>query len=280
MTVPFIARTTKELRHHLASFGESVGFVPTMGALHAGHSALVAAAKKECEHVVVSIFVNPAQFGPKEDFSRYPRTQEADTERLAKDGCDLVFIPDAETIYPEGFSTFVEVPGLSDVLDGVHRPGHFRGVATVVALLLNMVRADKAFFGEKDYQQLTIIRRMVRDLSIPSEIIGVQTLREADGLALSSRNRYLSVEEREIAPKLFRTLCVVHEEIKKGGKIADALKEGNDWLLSSGFSKLDYLEIRHQETLKEMTEVDTLRDYRLFAAAWLGKTRLIDNIAL
>lgn len=280
MASPLIARNAKELRQHLATLPGSIGFVPTMGALHAGHSALMEAAKKECGHVVASIFVNPAQFGPNEDFSRYPRTEAADIERLEKDECDLVFIPDAQSVYPSGFSTFVEVEKLSETLDGVHRPGHFRGVATVVSILLNLVHPQKAFFGEKDFQQLTIIRRLARDLAMPVEIVGVPTVREADGLALSSRNRYLSEQERATAPKLFRTLCMVREDIKKGRTIETSLQEAADWLLKSGFSKMDYLTACDIDTLQILNDNSSMKNARLLAAVWLGTTRLIDNIEI
>lgn len=279
MTLPAIARTPKELKQLLAAGSGSIGFVPTMGALHAGHSALIAAARKECERVVASIFVNPAQFGPSEDLSRYPRTEEADMERLGQDGCDIVFIPVAEAIYPPGFSTFVEVGELSDVLDGLYRPGHFRGVATVVSILLNLVMPQKAFFGEKDYQQLVIIRRMVHDLAMPVEIIGIPTVREADGLALSSRNRYLSKDEREIAPELYRTLNNACEDIREGHPLTDVVGNASSSLLTSGFSRIDYLAAHDAATLKPLYNKSII-NMRLFAAVWLSTTRLIDNIAV
>lgn len=258
----------------------SVGFVPTMGALHEGHLRLVEEAAQNMDKVVVSIFVNPTQFGPHEDFSRYPRTLEEDMELLAQHSCHLVFLPTPAIMYPEGFESRIQVPELSGVMDGVHRPGHFDGVATVVAKLLNIIQPDTAFFGEKDFQQLTIIRRMARDLNIPVKIVGVETVREADGLALSSRNRYLSAKEREVAPELYRTLCIARESLLQGGNIESVLAESKAWLLESGFDNIDYVDLRNAETLEKTINNNGIKSSRLFAAAWLGRTRLIDNIAI
>lgn len=254
--------------------GHSIGFVPTMGALHAGHMALVETARKTCDQVVASIFINPKQFGPKEDLSRYPRTLEEDKALLEKHGCDLLFLPTPEAAYPQGFCTEIQVKGLSDVLDGVHRPGHCTGVATVVSILLNIVRPDRSFFGEKDYQQLQIIRRMAQDLHLPGDIIGCPTVREPDGLALSSRNRYLSPKERKVAPKLYETMLWVKEHTNDEA----ALDIARQRLLASGFTNIDYLECRHGESLASIPLTDP--HSRLFAAAWLGNTRLIDNCPL
>lgn len=278
-----LAETVEALREKVRSLraeGNRIGFVPTMGALHEGHLRLVMEAGKTCDAVVVSIFVNPTQFGPNEDFTQYPRTVAEDIELLQRQKCSLVFLPSADIMYPDDHLTHIQVPKLSDVLDGVHRPGHFDGVATIVAKLLNLVQPDAAFFGEKDFQQLTIICRMVRDLNIPVEIVGVETVREADGLALSSRNRYLSTEEREIASKLYRTLCMARENILRGADIKGVLAESTAWLLESGFAKVDYFDLRHAETLEIPNKNNDIKQYRLLAAAWLGKTRLIDNIAI
>lgn len=276
---PQMTLTVPELHAHLNAWrmdGQSIGFVPTMGALHAGHMALVAAAKAVCNKVAVSIFVNPKQFGEGEDFSRYPRTVDKDVALLTEHGADLLFLPDAHILYPEGFATEVRVKGLDTVLDGVHRPGHFNGVATVVSVLLNLFAADKVFFGEKDWQQLTIIRRMAKDLRLPGEIMGVPTVREADGLALSSRNQYLDARERRIAPLLHQVMCFIRDQ-QKSMPTAALVQEGRAELLKQGFTKVDYLETRDGETLEPS---DNPTRARLFAAAWLGTTRLIDNISL
>lgn len=275
-----ICHDMESLQEHLASLaleGQRVALVPTMGALHEGHLALVRQAKELAEAVVVSIFVNPKQFGPGEDFSKYPRTLEADVEKLHKEGVQLVYAPDAADLYPEGFSTSISVGELGAILCGKFRPGHFDGVATVVAKLLLRIMPHVAVFGEKDYQQLCVIGRVVSDLDIAVEIAGVETLRDADGLAMSSRNTYLSPGERATAPALYKTLqaCAAHIQ---GGQPADkVLAQGSAELAKAGFT-LDYLELRHGDTLAEMTEYAP--PARLLVAAWLGKTRLIDNLAL
>lgn len=276
---PLLLHTARELRDTLSRMraeGLTLGFVPTMGALHTGHMALVDAAKKHCDKVAVSIFVNPKQFGEGEDFSRYPRMVDKDVALLTKHHADILFLPDSHILYPEGFASEVRVKGLDGVLDGVHRPGHFNGVATVVSLLMNLFSADKIFFGEKDWQQLTIIRRMVKDLHLPGEILGVPTVREADGLALSSRNQYLSKEERAIAPLLHQAMQQVKSRLGKE-PLALLLEEGRNALLAGGFSKLDYFEARDAHTLAPSEDATHAR---LFAALWLGSTRLIDNISL
>lgn len=271
--IPNLRGVIAEWRAH----GDRIAFVPTMGALHEGHLALVRAARRQCERVVVSIFVNPTQFGPNEDFSRYPRTVEADIKLLSTVPADLVWLPEVEDIYPPGSTTRVTVGEMGDVLCGAHRPSHFDGVATVVTILLNSVQPDMAFFGEKDYQQLHIIRRMAADLGLPGEIHGVPTMREADGLALSSRNRYLSAEERAKAPLLYAVMREIASESADGGQLHAALEEGRAALSEAGFT-VDYLEARDERTLAPLS-APSLHG-RLFVAAKLGNTRLIDNLAL
>ena len=257
---------------------ERIGFVPTMGNLHAGHLRLIEVARKHSDKVVVSIFVNPMQFGPQEDFARYPRTLEADIAKLRESGADLLFTPDDSTIYPGGVehSSFVEVPQFSAILEGMQRPRHFRGVATVVTKLFNIVAPDVSVFGEKDYQQLLVIRRMVQDLAMPIEVLGEPTVREADGLALSSRNQYLSEDERRRAAGLYETLLHMSERIKRQpANLSDLEQEGIMRLEKHGFTP-DYLAIRHSETLGEpISPGDPLI---ILAAARLGRTRLIDNL--
>jgi pantoate--beta-alanine ligase len=257
--------------------GERVVLVPTMGALHAGHLALVAQARVLGRRVVASIFVNPTQFGPTEDFSRYPRDTDADLALLAEAGADAAYLPDVATMYPPGFATRIEVDGVTEGLCGAFRPGHFSGVATVVTKLLNQVQPDIALFGEKDYQQLLVIRRAVRDLDLPVEIQGVATLREADGLALSSRNRYLGPEERRAAPVLHRVLDGIARGLSAGVEAGPLLAEGRAELEAAGFGPVQYLDIRDAETLAPVERAD--RPVRILAAAYLGRTRLIDNVA-
>lgn len=260
----------------LRSDGSRIALVPTMGALHAGHIALIEAAKRPGTRVVASIFVNPKQFGPNEDLSRYPRKELADTRMLNEAGCDLLWMPPVEIMYPEGFATNVSVAGVSDGLDGAARPGHFDGVATVVTKLFNQVRPDLAYFGEKDFQQLAVIRRMVADLDMGIEIIGVPTQREDDGLALSSRNIYLDEAERAKAVALPRALGVAARAIQKGDDAEAALAVARESLIAAGFV-IDYVELVDAETLGRP---DAGRPRRLVAAARLGQTRLIDNLAV
>jgi pantoate--beta-alanine ligase len=258
--------------------GERVAFVPTMGNLHAGHGDLVVRAKKLAHRVVVSIFVNPMQFGPNEDFAQYPRTPAEDTKLLERLGADVLFVPDAADVYPEGYehSTFVDVPELSNILCGEFRPGHFRGVATVVAKLFNLVMPDVAVFGEKDFQQLTIIRRMVKDLCIPIDIVGVPTMREYDGLAMSSRNRYLSQPERVIAPAIFKALQTARSQLQSGMRDFFAIEEaGVETLIAAGF-KLDYFSVRDAANLYPPSY--STREFVVLTAARIGKARLIDNV--
>ncbi|HEX2116043.1 MAG TPA: pantoate--beta-alanine ligase [Alphaproteobacteria bacterium] len=278
---PRIVRTVADLRSTVAGWraaGARVGLVPTMGALHEGHLSLVRAARAACRHTVVSIFVNPTQFGPNADFDRYPRDLDGDLAKLATVGSDLVFAPDAAEMYPQGFATTVTVAGLTDGLCGPHRPGHFAGVATVVTKLLTQTAPDAAFFGEKDFQQLQIIRRLVRDLNLPVEIVGVPTVREADGLAMSSRNLYLSAEERTRAATIYRVLNDVVHALASGDAAADAVARGKAQLASAGFDPIEYLEVVDAETLKPVPRATGTT--RVALAAWLGKTRLIDNMAV
>src|SRR5215216_5893802 len=234
----------------LKQSGDSLAFVPTMGALHAGHMALVAEAKKHADRVAASIFVNPMQFGAGEDLDRYPRQEEADAAMLEEAGCDLLWLPTAAQIYPEGFATAIRVAGISERWEGEARPGHFDGVATVVAKLLLAVAPDVALFGEKDFQQLAVIRRMTDDLAIPVEIVGVETVREADGLALSSRNVYLSEDERARAVALPRALAAVRLSILSGTPVPEALAEARQSLTDEGFSRIDYLALVDAQSLE------------------------------
>ncbi len=258
--------------------GEGVALVPTMGALHEGHLSLVRQAQAGSRRVVVSIFVNPTQFGPTEDFSRYPRVLEADLALLAEIGADAAFLPDVATMYPPGFSTTVTVAGLTEVLCGPLRPGHFAGVATVVTKLLLQCLPDRAIFGEKDFQQLQVIRRATRDLDVPVAIEGAPTLREPDGLALSSRNRYLSDEERRAAPAMHAVLRRVADSVRNGAATAPALAEGRAALEAAGFAPVQYLSVNDAETLAPLERVEG--PARVLAAAFLGRTRLIDNVAV
>ena len=272
--VPSLRETVRAWR----SEGLSVGFVPTMGNLHDGHLALVDEARKRVQRCVVSIFVNPMQFGAGEDFEDYPRTLEQDREKLSAVGADLLFTPSAATIYPAGeqAQTRIEVPDLSDILCGASRPGHFVGVATVVCKLFNMVQPDLAVFGEKDFQQLMVIRRMAADLAMPIEIVGLKTVREADGLAKSSRNGYLTPSERALAPKLYETLQGTAAAIARGDRDFTRLEaEARERLSSAGF-RPDYYVIRSAEDLAPARAQDPR--LVILAAAYMGTTRLIDNL--
>ena len=260
----------------LRAGGKSLALVPTMGALHAGHLALIAEGKRHADHVAATIFVNPMQFGANEDFGRYPRQEEKDAELLSEAGCDLLWLPQPDEIYPAGFATTVSVKGLSDRWEGEARPGHFDGVATVVAKLLCAVRPDIAVFGEKDFQQLAVIRRMTQDLELGVEILGVPTVRDADGLALSSRNAYLSPDERERAVALPKVLKEAARAILSGEPVATALDEAVGQLKSAGFSKVDYVALVNALTLEPLEKAGG--PMRLIAAATIGRTRLIDNL--
>ena len=280
MTVP-ILRTIAELRRAVAAWRaarETIGLVPTMGALHEGHLSLVRQSRAQCRRTVVSIFVNPTQFGPNEDFSRYPRDLAGDATKLAAVGVDAIFAPEVAEMYPQGASTTVTVAGLTDGLDGPFRPGHFAGVATIVTKLLLQVLPDVGFFGEKDYQQLQVIKRLARDLDIPVRIEGVPTYREPDGLALSSRNVYLSAAERRIAPTLHRVLAEIAAALARGEAAAPAIARGKAELTQAGFTRIDYVDAVDAATLKPIERA--AGPARVAAAAWLGNTRLIDNVAV
>ena len=278
-----IVRTVAELRARVRAWraqGHTVGFVPTMGALHEGHLSLVRRAKTDAERVLASVFVNPTQFAPGEDFARYPRDEAGDAALLASAGCDLLYAPGVSEIYPEGFSTTVSVAGVSEPLDGAARPTHFAGVATVVAKLLIQAGPDLAVFGEKDYQQLQVIGRMVRDLDLPVRIIGAPTVRDHDGLALSSRNAYLTERERPIAGRLNVILVEAARALAAGADVAPTEAKAVEALLAAGFDNVDYLEARGAEDLRRLGPGPVDAPARLLAAARLGKTRLIDNLAI
>jgi len=276
-------KTVRELRAAVGrarSEGKRIGFVPTMGNLHAGHAALVTKAAQRVDFVVASIFVNPLQFGANEDLDKYPRTLAADQEKLLQAGCHLLFAPTVEEMYPDGMAgqTRVSVPQLSEGLCGASRPGHFEGVATVVSKLFNMVQPDLAVFGQKDFQQLAVIRALVHDLNMPIQIIGEPTVRAADGLALSSRNGFLSEQDRAAAPALYRSLSQIATAIEQGERdYAKLLAEQAKLIESAGF-RVDYLEIRHALNLRTANAQD--RDLVILVAAFLGTTRLIDNLHL
>ena|ERR1700722_1153560 len=269
-----------ELRARIAQWkraGERVGFVPTMGNLHNGHFSLISTARENSDHVVASVFVNPTQFGPHEDFASYPRTLIQDKEGLEKAGCDLLFAPDIEEIYPFGVANMVrvDVTGLSEILDGAMRPGHFSGVATVVAKLFNLVAPDVAVFGQKDYQQLLVIRRMTSDLRMPIDIVGAPTVREENGLAMSSRNQYLTAEERQRASVIFRTLNAMRDAVRAGQSLADVESGANIALQTAGLAP-DYAVVRRPDDLRPPGTGD--RSFVALIAARLGKARLIDNM--
>ena len=271
-------RSGEELAGSLAELrrGGTLALVPTMGALHAGHIALVDEARRRADRVAATIFVNPAQFGPGEDLERYPRREEADTEMLREAGCDLLWIPTVEDIYPAGFSTRISVSGVSDRWEGEARPDHFDGVATVVAKLLLTVRPDVALFGEKDFQQLAVIRQMVSDLAIGVEIVGVPTVRDPDGLALSSRNAYLSPDDRAAALALPHALAAARDAIVSGQLVEAALDDARGKLGGAGFSTIDYVALVDAQTLEPLTGPSGTM--RLIAAATISGTRLIDNL--
>ena len=282
-----VTRTVAGLRARVGAWrsaGETVAFVPTMGALHRGHLSLVELGGKQADRTVASIFVNPTQFAAHEDLGSYPRTEAEDLEKLASAGCDLAFVPDAHEMYAPGYATSVRVDALSEGLCGASRPHFFGGVATVVTKLLNQCQPDIAIFGEKDYQQLLIIKRLVRDLDIPVNIIGGPLVREEDGLAMSSRNQYLSAEERQIAGRLNRVMRETIEAMLNNMPVSETLALASDNLKKAGFADIDYLEVRDGEQLSllgpETLTKDEKDTARLFAAAMLGKTRLIDNMPL
>ncbi len=276
-----IVRDVASLRGQVSAWragGGRIGLVPTMGALHEGHLSLVRAAKAKCAQVVASLFVNPRQFAPHEDFERYPRDEAGDAKMLADAGCDLLFAPERAVMYPEGFATNVIVTSVSTPLEGQMRPHFFGGVATVVTKLLLQALPDAAYFGEKDYQQLLVIKQLARDLDVPTQIVGCPTVREHDGLAMSSRNAYLSADERRAAGRLN---VILHDAIKalhRGEAIAEVESEAARHVHAAGFSGVDYVAVRDAQNLDV---IGTLaRPARILAAAWLGKTRLIDNMAV
>ena len=272
-----IIRRVADLRDVVRAWkaaGNLVGVVPTMGALHDGHLSLVRAAKADCERVIVTIFVNPKQFNTADDLLKYPRTETADAALLTTLGVDVIFAPEPDEVYPPGFTTMVSVAGVAEPLEGVARPGHFDGVATVVAKLFGMTMADRAYFGQKDWQQLQVVKRLVRDLNIPVWILGCETIREADGLAMSSRNARLGTAARAVAPALYAAMTRAALAIQNGapGAIAQCKAE----ILAAGFDRIDYIDLRDASGLAPPDHAD--RPRRLLAAAWLDGVRLIDNI--
>jgi len=276
-----VVRTVAELRAQVRAWrqaGQRIGFVPTMGALHEGHLSLVRLARTKADRVVASVFVNPTQFAPHEDFEAYPRDEARDAALLGQAGCDLLFAPSVDEMYPPGASTTVTVAGVSEPLDGQARPSHFAGVATVVAKLLNQCAPDVAVFGEKDFQQLQVIRRLARDLDMPVEIVGGPTARAEDGLALSSRNAYLSAAERLVAGCLNRVLRDVLDRVRRGEPVEAVEQQAVADLQAAGFTKVDYVEVRVPETLERLGPGPASGPVRVLAAAHLGRTRLIDNM--
>ena len=276
-----VVRTIAELRQHTSRWriaGQKIGLVPTMGALHNGHLSLIKLAQEKCDRVIATIFVNPRQFLPNEDFEEYPRNEESDIEKLIAIGVDLLFAPKASEMYKPDASTTVVISKLTDCLCATSRPGFFDGVGTVVTKLLIQALPDVAIFGEKDYQQLLVIKRLARDLDIPAEIIGAPTIREADGLAVSSRNVYLSQTNRKIASNISKILKKTATTIAQGNDVPVACVEARNELILAGFSEIDYFEARHSETLELIKNFEN--SGRLFAAVWLGSTRLIDNLEI
>jgi pantoate--beta-alanine ligase len=280
MTPP-ILRKKSDLRAQVCAWkqaGESVGLVPTMGALHQGHLSLVEQAKQSCDRVIVTIFVNPKQFNNAQDLANYPRTEHEDARKLADQQVDLIYCPDPDQIYPDGFCTNVSLSGLTEVLCGAHRPGHFDGVATVVTKLFTQTLADKAFFGEKDFQQLQVVKRLVSDLDLPIAIHSCPTLRDPDGLAMSSRNLRLSDEARKTAPALYRVLTEMAQGLRDGGTASTLAARARDQLQQAGFGEVEYLDLRACGDLSLLEHATS--DCRLLVATWLDGVRLIDNISV
>ncbi|WP_426036913.1 pantoate--beta-alanine ligase [Cypionkella sp. TWP1-2-1b2] len=274
-----IIRTVADLRVLVRAWkaaGQVVGVVPTMGALHDGHLSLARAAKAECQRVIVTIFVNPKQFNNPDDLKKYPRTEAADAALLQTVGVDVIFAPEPGEVYPDGFTSTVSVGGVSEPLEGRMRPGHFDGVATVVTKLFGMTMADRGYFGQKDWQQLQVVLQLVRDLNVPITIVGCETIREADGLAMSSRNNRLTPEGRAIAGVLFAAISTAAEDIRAGQSDRMAIREAAEKLRHAGFERVEYIELRDAETLMPSDEMQ--RPRRMLAAAWLDGVRLIDNI--
>ncbi|MGB3280897.1 MAG: pantoate--beta-alanine ligase [Pseudorhodobacter sp.] len=279
--MPRVLRDIAELRAVVAGWkaaGELVGVVPTMGALHEGHLSLVRAAQQDCARVIVTIFVNPKQFNNLEDLAKYPRTEAADTALLAPLGVDVVFVPAPTEVYPDGFATKVSVSGVSGPLEGAHRPGHFNGVATVVAKLFGITQADRGYFGQKDWQQLQVIKRMAADLNLAVTVVGCETIREADGLAMSSRNTRLTPEARERAPALHRAMQVAASAIRGGMPVAKAMKAARAEVLAAGFEEVEYIELRSAAMLERVSTLAA--PARMLAAARIAGVRMIDNIAV
>ena len=276
-----IVRTVAELRSRISMWrreGQSVALVPTMGSRHAGHLSLMKVGKERSDRVIATIFVNPLQFAPNEDFETYPRREDSDIRKLVEEDIDLLFAPDVSEMYRPDATTTISVGGLTDCLCALSRPGFFDGVATVVTKLLLQALPDIAIFGEKDYQQLLVIKRLATDLDIPVEIIGAPTIREEDGLALSSRNVYLDTKSRSIAPSMYNILTQYASDISNGNDIKKSLQLAKQNMQKSGFEKIEYLDLRSSQTLQACNDIK--RPSRLFAAAWLGSTRLIDNLAI
>lgn len=276
-----VIRSSAELREKVAGWKRSgmlVGVVPTMGALHDGHLSLVREARRQSDRVIVTIFVNPMQFNNADDLKKYPRDEDHDLALLDAEGVDVLFAPEVAEVYPEGFATKVSVSGVSEPLEGAFRPGHFDGVATVVAKLFGMTQAGRAFFGEKDWQQLQVVRRLVEDLNIPVRIIGCPTIRETDGLAMSSRNVRLSTAERAAAPALHRILQAAAATLRDGAAAREALLNAEAEILEAGFREVEYLDLRSVEGLRPLERAT--EPARLLVAAWIGDVRLIDNIAV
>ncbi|MEM9355128.1 MAG: pantoate--beta-alanine ligase [Pseudomonadota bacterium] len=273
-TVPEMRSKVREWRAH----GETVALLPTMGALHSGHLSLAKIGKDRCDRVVTSIFVNPTQFAPQEDFSAYPRTFESDLEKLVAVGCDLVWAPTADVMYPDGFATMIKPEGAALGLETNFRPHFFSGVATVCCKLFTQCGPDIALFGEKDYQQLCVVQQVVRDLDLPLEIVGCETVREPDGLAMSSRNAYLSDSERQIATAMHSVISRISDNFRAGGDPDELCRDGSEQLQQAGFQTVDYVAIRDAGDLAKVA-TGSSRPCRVLAAAWLGETRLIDNVA-
>lgn len=279
--VPVILQNVRALRHFVMTErlqGRRIALIPTMGALHAGHLELVRQGMIRAHIAVATIFVNPTQFGPNEDYSAYPRTWDADYEALTQAGAHAVFVPDAQEMYPPEFSTGITMTGITEPLEGEHRPGHFNGVATVVAKLLLQALPDIALFGEKDWQQLQVIRRLAADLNIPSEIVGIPTVRDENGLALSSRNAYLTPAQYQVAIRLNKVLFAMAAKLREGGGLQAALYGGHVEFAKAGFDSVDYLEIRDAHTLRQVGP--ETQELRILAAVRIGKARLIDNIGV
>ena len=280
MAAPII-RNLSEIRALTARWkaaGDRIGVVPTMGALHAGHLSLVQAAQADCDRVIVWIFVNPKQFNNPEDLANYPRTEHDDAEKLTPFAVDAIYVPDVDQVYPEGFATSVSVSGLTDVLCGAHRPGHFDGVATVVSKIFLQTGADRAYFGEKDFQQLQVVRRMARDLDIPIQVVACPTVREETGLAMSSRNLRLSPDGLAKAGRLYPILRDVVDELAQDSRFAPLAERARVRLADAGFAEVEYLELRCADTLAALDHAN--RPARLFVAAWVDGVRLIDNLAV